>query len=78
MQDAVELDVAHAQLGGDVPYSDPAVRREALRWMLLAQFGSEHWARMMWGDSGTLYWLIRPGDLAARKFGATAFTWQCT
>ncbi|WP_409375210.1 DUF1963 domain-containing protein [Streptomyces justiciae] len=23
---------------------------------------------MMWGDEGTLYWLIRADDLAARKF----------
>jgi uncharacterized protein YwqG len=78
VQDAVELDVAHAQLGGEVPYGDPAVHREALRWAMLAQFGSEHWAKMMWGDSGTLYWLIRPTDLAARKFQAASFTWQCT
>jgi uncharacterized protein YwqG len=32
---------------------------------------------MMWGDSGILYWLIRPDDLAARRFDGAAFTWQC-
>jgi uncharacterized protein YwqG len=78
VQDAVELDVAHAQLGGKVPYTDLTVHRDALRWTLLAQFGSDQWAKMMWGDCGTLYWLIRPGDLAARKFEAASFTWQCT
>lgn len=31
-------------------------------------------AGMMWGDVGTLYWLIRPEDLAARDFGASSFT----
>ena len=25
-------------------------------------------ANMMWGDVGTLYWMIRPEDLAARRF----------
>ena len=77
IQDAVELDVAHTQLGGAVPYDNPAVHEEALRWTLLAQFDSDHWAGMIWGDSGTLYWLVRPGDLAARRFEAASFTWQC-
>ena len=57
-----ELDVAHAQLRGEVPYGDPALHGEALRWALFAQFDSDHWAGMMWGDCGTLYWLIRPSD----------------
>jgi len=78
VQEAVELDVARARLGVAVAYDDPAVHREALRWTLLAQFGSEHRAGMMWGDCGTLYWLIRPADLAARNFEAASFTWQCT
>jgi hypothetical protein len=78
IQDAAELDVAHAQLGGEVPYGDPALHGEALRWALLAQFDSHPRAGMMWGDRGTLYWLIRPGDLAARRFEEASFTWQCT
>jgi Domain of unknown function (DUF1963) len=78
IQDAAELDVAHAQLRGEVPYGDPALHQEALRWALLAQFDSDHRARMMWGDRGTLYWLIRPSDLAARRFEEASFTWQCT
>ena len=77
VQDAVELDVAHTQLGGAVPYDDPAAHEQALRWTLLAQFDSDHRAGMMWGDGGTLYWLVRPGDLAARRFEAASFTWQC-
>jgi len=78
IQDAVELDVAHAQLRGEVPYGDPALHEEALRWALFAQFDSDHWAGMMWGDCGTMYWLIRPSDLAARRFEEASFTWQCT
>lgn len=35
-------------------------------------------AGMMWGDRGSLYWLMRPDDLAARRFGVASFTWQCT
>ena len=78
IQTAVELDIAHAQLGGAVPYDDPALAREAGRWTLLAQFDSDGAGGMMWGDCGTLYWLIRPADLAARRFEAAAFTWHCT
>lgn len=78
IQDAVELDVAHAQLGGQFSYGHPAVHQEAQRWALLAQFDSDPRAEMMWGDCGMLYWLIRPGDLAARRFEEASFTWQCT
>jgi hypothetical protein len=77
VQDAVELDAAHTQLGGTVPYGDPALIREARRWTPLAQFDSDDAAGMRWGDCGTLYWLIRPADLAARRFEAASFTWQC-
>jgi len=31
---------------------------------------------MMWGCVGTLYWMIRPEDLAARRFDMALFTWQ--
>ena len=76
IQDAVELDAAHTQLDGAVPYGDPALHEEALRWTLLAQFDSDVRAGMKWGGSGSLYWLIRPDDLAARRFEAASFTWQ--
>jgi uncharacterized protein YwqG len=75
-QDAVELDVARAQLGGEVSYQDPALHQEALRWNLLAQFASDHWAKMTWGDCGTVYWLIRSHDLTSRRFEKASFTWQ--
>jgi Domain of unknown function (DUF1963) len=37
----------------------------------------QHWIGGR-GDVGTLYWLIRPEDLAARRFEASSFTWQCS
>ena len=78
IQEAVELDVARARLRGEAPSGDPALREGALRWALLAQFDSDPLAGMMWGDCGTLYCPVRPGDLAARRFEEASFTWQCT
>lgn len=31
---------------------------------------------MMWGDTGMLYWLIRPEDFTDRRFDRALFTWQ--
>ena len=78
VQGAVEVDAAQAQLGGRVSYDDPALHKEAQRWTLLAQIDTDDAADMMWGDVGTLYWLIRPEDLAARNFEASSFTSQCS
>ncbi|MEU9448730.1 DUF1963 domain-containing protein [Streptomyces sp. NPDC048277] len=48
---------------------------------LLAQFDSDSDsdsdARMTWGGEGTLYWLIRPEDLAAHRFDQARLTVQC-
>ncbi|MER6526227.1 DUF1963 domain-containing protein [Streptomyces sp. NPDC001508] len=30
-----------------------------------------------WGDEGTLYWLIRPEDLTARRFDQSRLTVRC-
>ncbi|MFF8288904.1 YwqG family protein [Streptomyces sp. NPDC016309] len=76
VQDAVELEVARGALGGP-PWDDPRIGEEALRWVLLAQFDSDDDADMMWGDCGALYWLIRPEDLAERRFERALLTWQC-
>ncbi|MGI5170407.1 YwqG family protein [Spirillospora sp. CA-253888] len=78
VQDAVEMEVAYTHLSGRVPWQDPALQQEGCGWRLLAQFDSDDLAGMRWGDIGTLYWLIRPHDLAAHRFGAASFTWQCT
>ena len=77
-QDAVEAEVAKGVLGPEVPWTDPRVDQEAAEWVLLAQFDSDDAADMMWGDCGALYWLIRPKDLAERRFDRAGFTWQCT
>ncbi|MDQ1045061.1 DUF1963 domain-containing protein [Streptomyces sp. V4I2] len=55
----------------------PPLDQEAERWVLLAQFDSDSDAKMEWGDVGTLYWLIRPEDLAAHRFGQVRLTVQC-
>lgn len=76
VQRAPELDVAQVTLGGDPTWE--ACEHEGQRWTLLAQIDTDGEADMRWGDLGTLYWLIRPEDLAARDFEASSFTWQCT
>ncbi|MBE8475946.1 DUF1963 domain-containing protein [Streptomyces justiciae] len=68
VQGPVEYDVANATLAERHEWGDPPLDDEAERWVLLAQFAGDHDADMMWGDEGTLYWLIRADDLAARKF----------
>lgn len=76
VQDEVEAEVARGALGSP-PWTDPRIKDEALRWVLLAQFDTDDDADMMWGDCGALYWLIRPEDLAERRFDRAMFTWQC-
>ncbi|MEU8686331.1 YwqG family protein [Streptomyces sp. NPDC048611] len=77
VQDEVESEVARGALGSP-PWDDPRIEEEALRWVLLAQFDTDDDADMMWGDCGALYWLIRPEDLARRRFDRAMFTWQCS
>lgn len=77
IQGPVEYEVAQFALGG-VDWHTPELRTEARRWRLLAQFTSDHRADMMWGDAGTLYWLITLEDLEARRFDNALFTWQCS
>lgn len=76
VQGPVEHEIVTAALGGGNQRRD-ALAAEERAWVLLAQFDSDHAARMMWGDVGTLYWMIRPEDLAARRFDKALFTWQC-
>ncbi|MGW5235219.1 YwqG family protein [Streptomyces nodosus] len=77
VQNPVEIEIAEAVLDGEVSWGDARLSEEAGRWVLLAQFDSEVAADMMWGDAGALYWLIRPEDLAERRFERAMFTWQC-
>lgn len=78
VQGPVEYEVAVATLGGKIAQKDPSLAREARKWRLLAQIDSDEAAKMMWGDVGTLYWMMRSSDLMARAFGAASFTWQCS
>lgn len=82
VQGPVDLEVAYGQLsrGGQdkLAWTDPAVGSAADGWILLGQFDTDDQAGFMWGDCGVLYYLIRPADLAARRFDQAAFTWQCS
>ncbi|WP_329562021.1 YwqG family protein [Kitasatospora sp. NBC_01266] len=77
VQNPVEYEVAHALLGGSTSWHSPELAEEAERWLLLAQIDSDSDADMMWGDVGSLYWLIRRKDLAEKRFDQAVFTWQC-
>ncbi|MGW4403639.1 YwqG family protein [Nonomuraea sp. NPDC004702] len=77
VQGPVEYEVANAALGGVHSWGTPALDREAQRWILLAQFDSDSDAKMTWGDTGALYWLIRPEHLATHRFDQARLTMQC-
>ncbi|MFJ9938201.1 YwqG family protein [Streptomyces virginiae] len=77
VQGPVEWEIAHGVLGPDASWQDPRPDEEAAAWVLLAQIDTDDAADMMWGDAGTLYWLMRPADLAAGRFEEAMFTWQC-
>ncbi len=78
VQGSVEVDVAQQRLGGHVSYSDPALHDQARQWTSLVQIDSDDDAEMMWGDCGSLYWVMRPDDIATRRFDAALFTFQCS
>lgn len=76
VQGPVEYEIANATYGGTLAWGDEPLDQEAERWVLLAQFASDSDARTTWGDDGVLYWLIRPEDLAARRFDQARVTLQ--
>ncbi|MFE5597039.1 YwqG family protein [Streptomyces sp. NPDC056549] len=78
VQNPVGIEVAEAALIGEGSWDDPRLSEEAGDSVLFAQFDSEDAVDMMWGDAGALYWLIRPEDLAERRFERAMFTWQCS
>ncbi|OLZ59295.1 hypothetical protein AVW11_26695 [Streptomyces amritsarensis] len=77
VQEPVEWEIARGVLGPDAAGQDSRLDDEAAAWVLLAQIDTDGAAEMMWGDAGTVYWLIRPDDLAAGRFEEAVFTWQC-
>jgi hypothetical protein len=76
VQGPVEYDIANAALGGMHAWGEQPLDQKAERWVLLAQFACDSDARTAWGDGDTLYWLIRPEDLAGRRFGRARLTVQ--
>ncbi len=65
VQGAVEIEVAQQRPGGRVSYTGRALHDEARQWTSLLQIDSDDDAEMMWGDCGSLYWVMRPEDIAA-------------
>jgi hypothetical protein len=78
VQGPVEVEVAQQRLGGHVSYDDPALYVEAGQWTSLLQIDSDPDADMKWDDCGSLYWVMRPEDIAAGRFEAAAFITQCS
>lgn len=75
-QGPVEMEVEQLRRGLlDEPFewTDPAVLASAGQWNLLLQVASDGDARMMWGDVGQLYYLVR-GSAGPED---ALFTWQC-
>ncbi len=46
-------------------------------WELLLQIDEDDNARMMWGDAGAIYFLMRRVDLEAGRFERAWFVFQC-
>jgi hypothetical protein len=82
IQGAVEPGVAERFVTSATPAPTPEEEAywayaPASEWRLLAQFDTDSTSHMMWGDGGTLYWLITADDLAARRFERARMTWDC-
>ncbi len=77
LQGPVEIEAAAGVLGAEVAWDSPELLDEAKGWLLLAQIDCEEAEGVVWDDTGALYWLIRPEDLAARSFDRAICTFQC-
>lgn len=65
------------KVGGypDFTQSDP--RRPEDNLTLLFQLDSDARLGLLWGDTGTANFFIRPADLRARNFSRVAYNWDC-
>lgn len=77
-QGPVEVEVEQLRrglLGEPFDWNDPSVHSAASDWrlLLLLQVASDDAAKMMWGDVGQLYYLVRGAEPAEEAL----FTWQC-
>lgn len=69
VQGPVEEEAAYTFGKGDGPDDE---------FVLLAQFDSDSDAGMMWGDAGTVYWLMRRKDLVGRRWDQAHLIMQCS
>ena len=66
--------------GNSKPFEQADIGRyenKAKDWVLLFQLVSDDDAGMMWGDLGTLYFMIRKQDLANCRFNRAWMIFQC-
>jgi uncharacterized protein YwqG len=56
---------------------EAAARAGIKDWRRLFQVDTDGYAEIMWGDAGTLYFLIKKDDLATGRFDNIWFSWQC-
>jgi uncharacterized protein YwqG len=75
-QHDVEKEAAHLALDLGNDHRDPQRSVEALHWRPLLQI--DHDDDPGWGDTGTLYWLVRDSDILEGRLDNVLFTWQCT
>jgi uncharacterized protein YwqG len=76
----VQLPASGINAGGPEGYqSEEGQRLMAKRdvWQLLLQVDSDEAARMMWGDAGRLYYMMRRDQLASRDWAECWFSLQC-
>ena len=73
--------VTHGLYCGDSSgYCDPRAKtleKGAGDWRLLFQIDSDDDARMMWGDAGRLFYMIRDQDLAEQAFDRAWLVLEC-
>lgn len=69
VQHPLETDIAHHLLGGDAS-DDSRLSQEARAWVLLGHFYNSR-------SDGYMHWLIRPQDLAERRFEEAMYIFDC-
>lgn len=76
IQNDVRVEAA-AAIAGVAAKPTESVNALAREWRLLFQLDSESCAKMMWGDSGMLYFMIKDDDLKNRRFDQSWMVMQC-
>jgi uncharacterized protein YwqG len=84
IQHPVEEEVVQALAGcfaGSGGFDSSAwerARPQVREWRTILQLDSESHLEVMWGDVGTLWWAARHEDVAADRWDAAMFNFQCS